>query len=127
MRELPGLITATDARSFDGFGNPCFFSKIVRTYIGNIFKSEYIKSCFGLFINIFSVTDPEDYDSLLFNIKDHPVVSDSESVSANLTVSQLSGIPVTIEDYRGKTASQVCRIVEQTVLEPLQKRNYEEN
>jgi hypothetical protein len=73
------------------------------------------------------VTDPEDYDSLLFNIKDHPVVSDSESVSANLTVSQLSGIPVTIEDYRGKTASQVCRIVEQTVLEPLQKRNYEEN
>lgn len=29
--------------------------------------------------------------------------------------------PVTIADYRGRTASQVCRSVEKTVLEPLQK------
>jgi len=29
--------------------------------------------------------------------------------------------PVTIEDYQGKTASQICKMVETTVLEPLQK------
>jgi hypothetical protein len=29
--------------------------------------------------------------------------------------------PVTIEHYREKTASQICKLVEQTVLEPLQK------
>jgi 1-acyl-sn-glycerol-3-phosphate acyltransferase len=29
--------------------------------------------------------------------------------------------PVTIEDYRENTASQICKLVEETVLEPLQK------
>lgn len=29
--------------------------------------------------------------------------------------------PVTIEDYRGKTTAQICKMIEQTVLEPLQK------
>jgi 1-acyl-sn-glycerol-3-phosphate acyltransferase len=33
--------------------------------------------------------------------------------------------PVTIDDYRGKTASQICKMVEQTVLEPLQKEYQE--
>jgi hypothetical protein len=28
--------------------------------------------------------------------------------------------PITIEEYRGKTASQICKTVEQTVLSPLQ-------
>jgi len=33
--------------------------------------------------------------------------------------------PVTIDDYREKTTSQICKMVEQTVLEPLQKEYQE--
>jgi 1-acyl-sn-glycerol-3-phosphate acyltransferase len=32
--------------------------------------------------------------------------------------------PVTIEDYREKTSAQICKIVERTVLGPLQKEDY---
>jgi 1-acyl-sn-glycerol-3-phosphate acyltransferase len=42
-------------------------------------------------------------------------------VQKNIQVKVIIHAPVTIEHYREKTASQICKLVEQTVLEPLQQ------
>jgi 1-acyl-sn-glycerol-3-phosphate acyltransferase len=52
------------------------------------------------------------------SLKEHAVrVSSQERINIKVIMHQ----PVTIAQYKGKTASEICRMVEQTVLGPLQE------